>query len=569
MLLAGAGLGVMLAVTLATGAQADTVKPKKHHHVVKSEPKVDHTAEVQSELNQLREQVESLKAWRDAQAANQAQAQAQLAQVKAQLADAQAQAQAAQAKVDAQIETIPSEVKTAVAAATPPNDKLYFKGITITPGGFLAMETVYRSHQEGADIGSSFSGVPLPNVTTSHSPEDRFTARQSRLSLLAQGDVSSTIHLTGYYEMDFLAAPQSANSNESNSYSPRIRVLYSTVDWDRDFGKLSLLAGQSWSLATMYSKGIQPRAEQVPLTIEAQYVVGFNWARQPGVRLTASLNDGLSFAAAVENPQTTFYNSGKFISGVTAPVTGIAGGSEFNSANTLSLNKYPDGIAKVAFDHDFDGHALHLEATGIIRDFYAQVSSGGVPGGQDVTGGGVGGGAVFSLVPKIVDLQVSGLDGRGIGRYGSGQLPDASFGVDGRLHPIHEWQLMAGGIVHVGKTIDIYGYAGEERESAQDYTSGTVFNGVGNPNYDNTGCEVYGNTSNCVGNTHYLEQITAGFWHRAYSGKFGRLQWGVEYSYTERHIFAGYGTSSAIEGGQPEPVARENMIFTSIRYYPF
>jgi hypothetical protein len=577
-LLGGAALGLALAATLSSGAHADTVKAsaaktKKHHHVVKAAPAVDHSAEVQNEVNQLREQVEQLKAWRDAQASSDAQAQAQLAQVKAQLADAQAQAQASQAKVDAQIETIPGVVNTAVAKVAPKTDKFYYKGISITPGGFLAMETVFRSHNEGADIGSTYSGIPLPNVTTAHSPEDRFSARQSRLSLLAEGDVSSSIHLTGYYEMDFLGAAQSGNSNESNSYNPRIRQLFTTIDWDQSFGKISLLAGQSWSLATMYNKGITPRSEQVPLTIDAQYVVGFNWARQPGIRVTAALNNGLTFAASVENPQTTFYSSGHFNTGVTTPVDTITGGSEFNSANSLSLNKYPDVLAKVAYDRDIAGHALHLEATGILRDFYAQVTEAGVPEGEDTTGGGVGGGAILNVVPKYFDVQISGLTGKGIGRYGSGQLPDASFGTNGQLHPIQETELMAGGIIHAGPKLDIYGYAGEERESAQNYSglngSTTVYNGIGNPNYDNTGCETYGNTANCVGNTHYLDQVIAGFWHKAYSGSFGRVQWGVQYSYTERHIFTGYGTTGQIAGGDPTPAARENMILTSIRYYPF
>ena len=33
----------------------------------------------------------------------------------------------------------------------------------------------------------------------------------------------------------------------------------------------------------MSQKGITPRNEDIPLTIDAQYVAGFNWARQPGL----------------------------------------------------------------------------------------------------------------------------------------------------------------------------------------------------------------------------------------------------------------------------------------------
>jgi hypothetical protein len=567
-LLCGAAVAALYLIGVGSAAEAKTAKPAK---------KADETAVLRTEVEELRQQVEALKAWQASQAANQQQSEAQLAQVKAQLADAQAQAQAAQAKVDAQIETIPGVVHKEVLAAAPKDDVMHFgvdpdtgkSALRLSfPGSFLAFETVYREHQEGADIGSTFSGLPLPNVATSHLAENRFTARQSRLAILAQGDVPQYgLHLTGYYEMDFLGAAQTANSNESNSYTPRIRNLYSTVDWDRPFGGLSLLAGQNWSLATLYSKGLTPRSEQVPLTIEAQYVPGFTWTRQPQIRATANINKEWWFAVSLENPQTTFFSSGKFLPGVT-PLTTIVGGSEFNSANNLSLNDVPDVIGKVAFDHDVQGHAIHLEVMGIYRDFYDRLTYPGVsPYNAHAAGGGFGGGIIVSAVPKMLDLQFSGLTGRGIGRYGSGQLPDVSFGVDGVVHPIEEYQILAGGIFHWGKALDVYTYAGEEHESAQDYAHGTIFNGIGNPNYNNLGCETEGSTV-CVGNTRYLDQITAGFWDRPVALRFGKFQWGIQYSYTERHTMSGFGTVPGALGN-PAPIARENMVFTSIRYYPF
>ena len=94
---------------------------------------------------------------------------------------------------------------------------------TVTLGGFSAFETVYRSRNEAADIGSSYSGIPFPSTSTAHTSELRFTARQSRLSVLAQGNADADTHLAFYGEFDFMAGPGSANSNESNSYSPRIR----------------------------------------------------------------------------------------------------------------------------------------------------------------------------------------------------------------------------------------------------------------------------------------------------------------------------------------------------------
>jgi hypothetical protein len=574
-LLTGVAIGSILLIGAGTAAQAKTAK---HHRGAEAAAKPNETAVLRSEVEELRSQVDALKAWQASQTANQAQVDAQLAQAKQQLADAQAQAQAAQAKVDAQIETIPGVVHKEVLAAAPKDDTIHFgvdpdtgkSALSLSlAGSFLAMETVYRQHQEGADIGSTFSGLPLPNVATSHLAENRFTARQSRLAILAQGDVPNMpIHLSGYYEMDFLGAAQSANSNESNSYNPRIRNLYTTVDWKQDFGTVSLLAGQSWSLATLYSKGLMPRSEDVPLTIEAQYVVGFNWARQPQVRLTADLNKEWWFAVSLENPQTTLFTSGKYIPGVT-PLSTIVGGSEFNSANNLSLNDVPDVIGKVAFDHELQGHAIHLEVMGIYRDFYDRLNYPGVsPYNAHAAGGGFGGGIIVGVVPKMLDLQLSGLSGRGIGRYGSGQLPDISFGVNGVVHPIQEYQIMTGGVFHWGKALDVYTYAGEERESYQNYSApGGIYNGIGNFAYNNLGCETEGSTV-CVGNTRYLDQITAGFWDRPVALRFGKFQWGIQYSYTERHTFAGYGTVPGALGN-PAPIARENMVFTSIRYYPF
>ncbi|HEX4740846.1 MAG TPA: hypothetical protein VH353_05915 [Caulobacteraceae bacterium] len=546
---------------------------KRHHRRVErhAAPMVqDNSAAMESEMAAMREQLDQLKA---AQQQQSAQDQAQMDQMRSQLAQAQASAQAAQEQLNSQIQTIPGAVDKAVAAVAPKTDKIYYRGITITPGGFAAIESVYRSHNQGADIGSSFSGIPLPSASSGagRTAEYRETARQSRFSLLAEGNVTPDVHLTAYGEADFLGAALTANSNESNSYNLRMRVLYTQIDWKQEWGKLEFLGGQNWSLATLYTKGLAPRSENVPLTIDAQYAVGFNWARQPQMRLAADFNDHVWLAVSVENPQTTFYTSGKYNPGVSLVDT-IPGGAEFPGSGTtyaLSLNKIPDIIAKVAVDENLQGHSLHAEAYGLYRNFYARLDTSGAFSNESVPGGGVGGGAIFGLVPSLVDIQASGLVGRGIGRYGSGQLTDVSFGLDGTIKPIQEWELMLGGVVHPVKTLDVYAYAGEEREMQQQYgTSTSLQNGIGNTFLNNAGCEVDGGT--CGNSTHYIEQITAGFWQRPYVGKFGRVQWGIQYSYTERHLFPGYGAvNPSLVTFNPAPIARENMIFTSIRYYPF
>ena len=336
-------------------------------------------------------------------------------------------------------------------------------------------------------------------------------------------------------------------------------------------GGLELLAGQTWSLLTLDAKGIIPRTEVTPLTIDAQYVPGFNWARQPQVRLVGNINKDLWFGLSVENPQTTFFSTGKFLPGVSV-VNNIGGGAEFPGAGVgyfLSLNKYPDVIGKLALDQNLAGHSVHVEGFGLLRDFYDRLTTNGASGNQDTFGGGVGGATIISVLPHLLEFQASGMVGRGIGRYGSAQLPDVSYGVDGAIHPVQEYQILLVAIGHVGSDLDLYAYGGEERQFAQNYGNATTFNGVGNIFLNNAGCDTEGSAI-CGNSTKYIDQITTGFWDRSYTGKFGRLQWGIQYSYTERHLFAGYGAANpATATFAAGPSARESMVLTSIRYYPF
>ncbi|HEX4027852.1 MAG TPA: hypothetical protein VHX18_09545 [Rhizomicrobium sp.] len=437
--------------------------------------------------------------------------------------------------------------------------------VTVTLGGFLASEGVYRSRNETADIGSSFSAIPFTSTAQGHTSETRFTARQSRLTVMAQGDVNSDTHLTFWNEMDFLGAAQTANSNESNSYNLRIRNMYTTIDWD-SLG-LSVLAGQNWSLATANTHGITPRNELVPATIEAQYVVGFNWARQPQLRVTKNWNKEFWVALSIENPQTTFAGNAAAAPGITV-VDNRTGGSLFNSANSYSLNHIPDVIGKFAWEPRIgDAQPLHMEVYGIYRDFYdrTQIAAGnaiGFPVGNqnaDRAAGGVGGSITYTAIPKTLDLQATALTGSGIGRYGSGNLPDATFRPDGTLAPIQETTWMFGGTWHTTPLLDIYAYGGQEAEQRKTFQVGAATLGLGSPTLNLSGCLV--ENGSCPANLETENQITAGFWWRAYQGKFGSFRLGAQYSYT--HLTA-FGGAAGVK-----PTTDDSMVFTSIRYYPF
>ena len=137
---------------------------------------------------------------------------------------------------------------------------------------------------------------------------------------------------------------------------------------------LEILAGQNWSLLTLNSHGITPRNEVPPATIDAQYAVGFNWARQPQLRIVKNWDHQFWAAVSVENPQTTFAPNAAAASGVTV-TRRLAGGSLLNKNNNYSLNHIPDVIGKVAWEPMIGGaQPLHMEAFGIYRDFYDRVN---------------------------------------------------------------------------------------------------------------------------------------------------------------------------------------------------
>jgi hypothetical protein len=474
-----------------------------------------------------------------------------------------------------------NETQAAVNAATPTDKKIHFKGITLTLGGFLAAESVWRSNNLESDIGSpGFSKIPFAgpggggngnNVSVGHTGELRMSARQSRVQALVQGDVDPDTHLAMYGELDFLGGAASANSNESNSYQPRIRNLYGSADWS-DIG-VHFLFGQSWSFATLNSQGMSERSEAPPPTIEAQYSAGFVWTRQPQLRIVKNFDNQFWIGVSLENPQTTI--------GGTAPTgytgltvnsgSGFNGGStnvalaEFNPGITLSLNQVPDVIGKIAWEPAFFGGNVHLEGVGIYRDFYDRFGTSlSSVSNHNVSGGGGGVSGLIKLVPGLFDLQFDTLFGQGIGRYGSSQLPDTTYNANGTLKGLSEDMEMVGLTWHATRALDLYVFGGREHEDSKFFNgalNGSMQHiGYGNPLFDNTGCFSFTSVATCTGNIQTVEQINVGTWDDIYNGDFGRLRIGLQYSYTYLKAFTG------VSGA---PHTSDNMVFTSFRYYPY
>ena len=568
-LLRGAAFGAMIAFGASVAAQAAT---PTHGHKKLVRHHIDGTS---AELAALREEVGALKSQLDVQTAAQAQTQAQAAQAAAAAQAASEQVETAQAAdadaTAAIIQSIPGAVAAEADKLKPKTDAFYYKGVKITPGGFIEAAGIYREHDLASDVATPFNSVPYSVTRQGHAEELRASARQSRITGLVEGDVNPDLKLSMYGEFDFLGAAQSANLNESDSFNLRTRVIYGQMDWANE--GWHILAGDSWSLVTMNSKGITPRNEVLPPNIDAQYNVGYVWARQPQFRITKDLFDKTVWAAlSVEQPQTTFGGSSPSAAGV---ITTINNGSNYYGGDTgtlsvttvngvvtavsgvapatQSINHVPDVVGKLATEQDVFGHHVHGEVFGLFRSFYEQF---GDLKTNELNTGSVGGGVAGQILPGLLDLQVTGITGKGVGRYGTSGLPDVAFTPSGKLTAIEETAGLVTATVHATKTLDLYFIGGEEHQDRPD--SGLA--SYGNFSAVNTGCGIEASTLTCTGNTRMLSELSFQGWDKLFTGPWGQIRLGLQYSYVARQAFSGVG-------GAPE--AHDNIIMTSFRYYPF
>jgi len=571
-------------------------------------------ARQQQEIQELRDELQHKD-----QAVSQAQAAASDAASKADAAQAQAsQQQASVTELKSDVKDLKTNVtNTALSlqetqknvASTIENPvAIHYKGITITPGGFLAAETVRRSRALGSDINTPFNSLTMPGAAQSSISEFFGSGRQSRISMLAEGKLADA-KLSGYYEADFLSAAVTSNNNESNSYSLRQRQAWGQAALDSGF---SITGGQMWSLVTETKHGVDNRTEALPMTIDPQYTVGFSWARQYGLRIAQNFGNKFWLAASIENAQATVTSHGNgsnFIVGEAGAGGGLYNGavtncttalnSSGNPVTTCSLaasyafNPSPDLIVKAVAEPGFG----HYELYGIYSRFRDRVypcgevaSSTTLCGGSttagtnalgaynaSTNGGGIGANARWSFDHKRIDFGLHGLTGRGIGRYGTAGLPDSAVHADGTLDLVRSWQGL-GTLEWHGPKLDIYFNAGAEyagRAAGVDPLNNFAAIGYGSPAFNNSGCYTEtapslgggffpGGLSKCTADSRVVQEATVGFWHRIYTGPKGRLQWGLQYSYADRYAWSGVGFTPGI-GTAPHGL--DGMVFSSFRYY--
>jgi len=468
-----------------------------------------------------------------------------------------------------------------------------FRGINITPGGYAAAEFVRRSRALGADLPTPFNSLTMPGASQSQLSEFFGSGRQSKSTVFVEGRVKN-VDLSSYISGDFLSAGVTSTSTQTNGYTFRLRQAWAQAKFDNGW---SFLGGQTWSLVTEDVKGIAPdddmgKTNDVrPKTIDPSYNVGFNFARQFGMRLAKKINDKVAVAVAIENPQATLTTHGN-VSNFLVGETGAS--NSYNTTTNYSFNPSPDIIAKAAFDPGFG----HYEVFGLVDRFTDRVFpcvefASGSPlctatGATSATGahnaskegGGVGASARWNFA-KYITFGLKGFGGSGIGRYAPGGLSDASTNADGTIHLIKNLQGLGSLEVKL-KKLTIYSYGGVEyasRSYAFDKlaSKGAGANvGYGAPTFNNSGCSTEvapgsggfapGGTGTCTGDTRALIEGTLGFWYKFYSGPRGTFQYGTQYSYVTRNTWSGAGGLPTGSAGL-EPNGLDGMVFTSVRYY--
>ena len=465
-------------------------------------------------------------------------------------------------------ESVKAEQKKVSDAVESPT-AIRFKGITISPtGSFIEAATVWRQRGMGDDINTQFSAIPFTGAQNGNLSEFNGTGRQSRIALLGEGK-AGRFTLRAYYEMDWLSAGVTSNNNQSNSYTNRQRQLFGQIQSD---GGWIFTAGQQWSLATETKSLLDNRTENLPMTIDPQYTVGFTWARQYGARLVKDFGKKAAIGVSLESPQTLSIGGGG-LSGTTGPgvvyqIAGVTGGLLNNQAN-YSFNYFPDVIGKIALEPGWG----HYELFGIARFFrdrvYPNAGTKSVAGVENMktTGGGIGGNLRVPTFHKKVDFGVHALVGAGVGRYGSTTLADVTFKPDGGFEPIRGGSALGTMEVHATKKMDVYFNYGLDYDSRVLYNGGTL--GYGRPGLLSTGCNtevapaaggasLAVGPSNCSVDSRNVQEFATGYWYDFYRGPKGRVRQAFQYSYFTRDTWTGTGGS---------PSATDSMFWTAFRYY--
>src|SRR5580704_15323016 len=458
--LRGAIAAILVFSTVSMQAQTGTATTPAKTTTKRVAKRAPAETPLQQELREMREQMANQQSQIDALKTQLADRDAKLATVQQSAQGAEASAAAANAKAESvsssvsanseAVNTLNSTVtdlksNAAGVAQTISDTKkdileridsplaLRYKGVTITPVAFFAFETVYRTRSLASDVNTPFNSTPFNGAGMAHVSELNFSGRQSRVGSLFEGN-TGPFTLSGYVEADFLSAGATSNENQSNSYTLRQRQIWGQAAMKSGF---ILTGGQMWSLVTETKKSTDNRTENLPMTVDAQYHVGFSWARQPAIRFQQKFGNGFTAAASMEQAEIIY-------SATNAPTNFFignagTGGGLYSSLANYSNNVAPDVIVKGTYDAKYG----HFEVGGVARWFrdrnYPAVMTTAGANNSTTAGGGFFANLRMPAT-KYLDVGVHLMTGPGVGRYGTSTLPDITVRPDGTLATIKSQQ---------------------------------------------------------------------------------------------------------------------------------
>jgi hypothetical protein len=461
------------------------------------------------------------------------------------------------------------------AAANPvPDSPLQFRLGTafITPIGFMDFTGVFRNHNPGGGIGSSFGSIPYEFAAApttinlvNHLSEARLSMQNSRFGFRVDALVKGA-HVIGYMEADFLGGVSSttvANIAVSSNSNPLRSRLY----WvDLAKGKWEILAGQTWSLITPGRTGISPIPGNIFFTndIDVNYQAGLVWGRIPEFRFVFHPNGKAAIAFALDNQEQYFGGSAggakPLLPAPGGPVTVVGGvanlpGGQLNDGTTQvnSPAIFPDVIVKVALD---PSAKFHFEFGGVERQFRVAVNTTAAATSPVVHHGMSGGGGFVNLNVQLFNgfrLLTNNFWSQGGGRYIYGQAPDLTVNPDGSLSAVRSSSTVTG-FEYTHKNTLLYAYYGGiyvYRDiglvNGAEYGYGVDATGPGS------------NYATAITQNRAIQEFTVGFNQTFWRDpKYGALNLMGQYSYLTRNPWS-------VAAGNPTK-AKMSLGFVNLRY---
>jgi TolA-binding protein len=592
------------------------------------------------EMRELKEQLNQQQSALQALQQQLQQTQQQLQQTQGQAKSAQSAAQAAQACCDTntmQIQKVQadvSDVKATVAANTVimqkvvkrvdylenPNS-IQYKGIRITPGGQIDVTPYWRQRAALDDNATNEAAIALEGQVNAgynaHLTESGISARNSRVAVRFEGDPSDKVALASVWELDMYGLGTGANNNQTTSVSPRLRQAWGRAKFANGW---KFTAGQDWNLITVNRRGTDADTFYHPNSIDQATQVGPDYIRTGEVRIAKTMKNGFEFAFSLTQPaviQSSITTLTSTVEGVATVGAGNLGNSWIATctatpcaaANPYSTNLAPDLLFKLAYDNAKLGH---FELKGLGRAFRDRVAPAGT--GATYVGGynnyaygwGIGGG-VFTPILKPgnkLNFVLTGLYGKGIGRYESSQGPDflVRTATDNQIQPQKSASAYTGFESHPTKKTELDFTLGGEYYWRNLYygtlagvsekplgTNGVASGSYGNPTSTNVGCYyengfAYGaanplthSTTNpaCTGNNRGIYSVKLTGYYDLYNGRFGILRYGAEYNLAYRSTWSGNGGTSGqaalvntVFAGHSgvSPKGQDTIIMTDVRF---